>query len=122
MKADHNLVDRMLDVWNEQNPELILDRLKVVLSADIVFIDPTITTRGLIEFEAYVRGFRAKYPHALINRTSGVDAHRNLHRCTWQISMNAKTVFTGFDVSELDANGKICKVLDFFGGLPPLER
>jgi hypothetical protein len=122
MKADHDLVDRMLDVWNEKNPELVMDRLTAVLSADIVFIDPTITTRGLIEFEANVRGFRAKYPHAVISRTSGVDAHSNLHRYTWQISINDKAVLIGTDVSETDAAGRICKVLGFFGALPPLER
>ena len=122
MKADHDLVDRMLDVWNEKNPELVMDRLTAVLSADIVFIDPTITTLGLIEFEANVRGFRAKYPHAVISRTSGVDAHSNLHRYTWQISINDKAVLIGTDVSETDADGRICKVLGFFGAVPPLER
>jgi hypothetical protein len=120
MTSDHEIVDRMLDVWNEKNPELVLARLDAVLSADIVFIDPTITTRGLIEFEANVRGFRAKYPHAVISRTSGIDAHSNLHRYTWQISMKGKAVLTGFDVSEQNAEGKICKVLGFFGPLPPL--
>jgi hypothetical protein len=111
----------MLDVWNEKNSELVLDRLAAVLSADIIFIDPTITTRGLIEFEANVRGFRAKYPHAVISRTSGVDAHSNMHRYTWQISVRGKAVLTGLDVSEKNAEGKICKVLGFFGPLPPLQ-
>jgi hypothetical protein len=44
----------------------------------------------------------------------------NLHRYTWQISMKGKPVLTGFDVSEQNAEGKICKVLGFFGPLPPL--
>ena len=122
MSAEHSVIDRMLDVWNEKNPDLVLDRLSAVLSEDVVFTDPTITTHGLVEFEANVRGFRAKYPHAVISRTSGIDAHSNLHRYTWQISMNGKAVLSGFDVSEHNSEGKICKVLGFFGALPPLER
>ncbi len=120
MKAEHDVVDRMLDVWNEENPDLVLERLSAVLSEDVLFIDPTITTRGLVDFEANVRGFRAKYPRAVISRTSGIDAHSNLHRYTWQISIKGKAVLTGFDVSEQNAEGKICKVLGFFGPLPPL--
>jgi hypothetical protein len=58
----------------------------------------------------------------VISRTSGVDAHSNLHRYTWQISINDKAVLIGTDVSETDAAGRICKVLGFFGALPPLER
>lgn len=120
MKTEHDVVDQMLDVWNETNPELIFDRLSAVLTPDIVFIDPTVTTRGLTEFEANVRRFRAKYPDAVISRTSGIDSHHNLHRYSWQISMSGKVALTGFDVSESAANGRICKVLGFFGPLPPI--
>lgn len=118
MNAEQCTVDRMLDVWNERNPELIRDRLAAVLSPEVVFIDPTIVTTGLAEFEANVRGFRAKYPEAVISRTSGIDAHHNLHRYSWQISMNGRVVLTGFDVSESSSDGLICRVLGFFGALP----
>jgi hypothetical protein len=112
-------LDRMLAVWNLRELEALPARLREVLAEGVVFIDPTIVTTGLAEFEANVRDFRRRYPEAVIERSSAVDSHHNLHRYHWEITVQGRRLVAGFDVSETDAQGKVCRVLGFFGPLAP---
>jgi hypothetical protein len=111
-------LDRMLAVWNERDLTRVRAQLEAALAPEIVFIDPTIVTTGLYEFEANVRAFRTKYAHASLVKTSGIDSHHNLHRYTWAISIGSKLMVAGFDVTETNQEGRIVRVLGFFGPLP----
>ncbi len=113
-------LDGMLAVWNERDLTKVRDQLQAVLATNVEFIDPTIVTRGLDEFEANVRSFRKKFPHASVRRTSGVDSHHNLHRYSWAIDVGSKLLVAGYDVAETDQDGKVARVLGFFGPLPGL--
>jgi hypothetical protein len=114
--------DHMLDAWNERDLGRLRGHLEAALAPDVVFIDPTIETHGLAEFEKNVRDFQAKYPQAEIRRASGIDSHHQIHRYSWEIVHGGKVFLLGFDVAETTAEGKVCKVLGFFGPLPGLER
>jgi hypothetical protein len=122
MSPGPNSIDRMLAVWNERDLNRIRGHLEGALTSDIAFIDPTIETHGLGEFEENVRDFRTKYAQAVIRRASGIDSHHNLHRYSWEISAAGKVFLVGFDVAETAADGKVCKVLGFFGQLPDLSQ
>jgi SnoaL-like domain len=122
MSAPTNPVDNMLAVWNERDLSLIRGRLEAVLAPDIAFIDPTIETHGVGEFEENVRDFRTKYPQAIIRRASGIDSHHNLHRYHWEITVEGKVFLAGFDVAETAEDGKVCRVLGFFGPVPKLDK
>lgn len=110
--------DHMLAAWNERDPSLIRAHLDQALAEDIEFIDPTIVTRGIAEFEQNVRRFRLKYPDAQLALSSGVDSHHNLHRYDWEIIVGGNVLLRGFDVTETDAELKVRRVLGFFGPLP----
>lgn len=111
--------DAMLAAWNERDMSRVRGRLEQALAPEVVFIDPTIETRGIDEFERNVREFRAKFPRADLRRTSGVDSHHRLHRYSWEIVIDSKVILPGFDVTETRADGKVTRVLGFFGPLPP---
>ncbi len=113
-------VDAMLAVWNVRDLSLVRAHLEAVLAHGVEFIDPTIVTRGVDEFEANVCDFRRKYPNAVISRTSGVDSHHDLHRYTWAIHVGSKLVLSGSDVTQTDQSEKVVRVLGFFGPLPAL--
>ena len=115
-------IDNMLAAWNERDLSRVRGRFEAVLAPDIAFIDPTIETHGLDEFEENVRDFRSKYPQANIRRASGIDSHHNLHRYSWEIAIEAKVILVGFDVAETAEDGKVCRVLGFFGPLPQLNH
>jgi SnoaL-like domain len=111
--------DRMLDAWNERDPGGVRQHLDAALAPDVVFIDPTIVTHGIAEFEKNVHDFRVKYPTALLRRSSAVDSHHHLHKYHWEIIIDSKVFLPGFDVTETNAEGKVVRVLGFFGPLVP---
>ncbi len=111
-------LDHMLAAWNESDPAMVRSHLERALAADVEFIDPSVETHGLDEFEANVHDVHAGLPGATYWRTSGVDSHHGLHRYSWQITRDGETVITGFDVTEVDGDGMVTRVLGFFGPLP----
>ena len=113
-------LDHMLAAWNEPDPAKVRGHLDGALVSGVEFIDPTIHTRGIDEFEANVHQVHQQLPGALYERSTGVDSHNNLYRYGWQISVDGTVVMPGFDVAEVDGAGKIFRVLGFFGELPKL--
>jgi len=111
-------LDHMLAAWNERDPAKVRAHLDKALALDVEFIDPSIETQGIDEFEANVHEVHARIPGADYSRTSGVDSHHRLHRYSWQISHDGEIVVPGFDVTEVDKDGKVVRVLGFFGPLP----
>jgi hypothetical protein len=109
--------DHMLAGWNEADPAKIRAHLDRALADEVLFVDPTIVTRGRDEFEANVREFRSRWPDAVCARTSAFDTHHRLYRYSWQITRGEKVVVRGLDVVELDAEQRVQKVLGFFGPL-----
>lgn len=69
-------LDHMLAAWNEQDPERVRGHLDKALAPDVKFIDPSVETHGIDEFEVNVRTVQATLPGARYSRTSGVDSHR----------------------------------------------
>ena len=111
-------LDHMLAAWNETDPSKVRGHLEQALATEIEFIDPSTVTRGIDEFEANVRNVHAALPGAEYSRTSGVDSHHGLHRYSWQISRDGEVLLPGFDVASIDEEGRVTRVLGFFGPLP----
>jgi hypothetical protein len=122
MSTQFNSVDRMLAIWNERDLGQIRSRIEAALTPDVAFVDPTIETHGFNEFEANVCDFRTKYPQAVIRRASGIDSHHNLHRYGWEISAGGRVFLFGFDVAETAEDGRVSRVLGFFGPLASLSE
>jgi hypothetical protein len=117
MKYPESL-DHMLAAWNERDPARVRGHLERALSPDVEFIDPSIETHGIDEFEANVHEVHSRIPGAEYSRTSAVDSHHSLHRYAWQIALDGEVVMPGFDVTEVDDDGRATRVLGFFGPLP----
>lgn len=110
----------MLAAWNETEVERSRQHLNHALAEDVVFIDPTIVTTGIDEFERNVRRFRLAFPDARCLRTSNFDTHHRLYRYNWEIKRSNETLVVGFDVVELNEANQVARVLGFFGPLQPL--
>jgi hypothetical protein len=108
----------MLAAWNDADPSKIRYHLEMALAPEIEFVDPSVETHGIDEFEVNVRNVQAALPGVEYSRTSGVDSHHGLHRYSWQISRDGEVLLPGFDVTSVDGQGKVTRVLGFFGPLP----
>ena len=112
--------DHMLAAWNERDLDKVRGHLDQALAPDICFIDPSIETHGIDEFEANVREFRGRLPDARCVRASGIDSHHKLYRYAWEIYRGEELFLPGFDVVEVDEAGLVKRVEGFFGALPAL--
>jgi hypothetical protein len=110
-------LDLMLAAWNESEPGKVRGILDKALAPDVHFLDPSIDVTGIEGFEANVHEVHARIPGAVYSRTSGVDSHHNLFRYHWAIHRDGNLVVPGFDVTELDSDGRVQRVLGFFGPL-----
>ena len=111
-------LDHMMAAWNEREPAQVRGHLERALSPDVVFIDPSIVTRGIDEFEANVHEVHSRLPEAEYGRSSGVDLHHDVARYAWEIRRAGELLMPGFDVAELDREGRVLRVIGFFGPLP----
>jgi len=107
----------MLAAWNEQDSTKVRSHLEAALDKDIHFVDPNYDIIGVDAFEAMIHAVQKQIPEAVYSHTSKPDAHHNLYRYYWAIHHNDKLIMPGFDVTEIDATGKITKVIGFFGKL-----
>ena len=114
-------LDHMLAAWNEQDPTVVRAHLEKAISPDVEFIDPSVEAHGIDEFEANVHHVHKQVPGAVYERSTVVDSHHRLHRYNWRILRDGNTVLDGFDVTEVDEDGKVLRVLGFFGPLQDLE-
>jgi hypothetical protein len=110
----------MFAAWNESDPAKTRGHLERALVPDVVFIDPSVEVHGIDEFEANIRDVREKVPGASYEVTSAVDSHHNLHRYSWAIVLDGRVLLPGLDVTQTDDDGRVTRVLGFFGPLPSL--
>lgn len=114
MKNHPKSLDHMLAAWNEKDSKKIRDHLNAALDEEVHFVDPNYDIIGIEAFEAMVHAVQKKIPGAIYTHTSEFDSHHNLYRYYWAIHHNDKLIMPGFDVTEVDASGKITKVIGFF--------
>jgi hypothetical protein len=117
--AESNLI-AMMEMWNERDMCQIRRRLEAIMDPHVEFCDPLHHIHGLDAFEAMVRKFREDYPRAELSRTTKIDHHHDRYRYEWLIVQDGKTVIPGFDVAQIDPDGKIKRIDGFFGPLKKL--
>ena len=111
--------DHILAAWNEQDPTKVRDHLDKALAPEVHFVDPSIDLVGIEAFEANVHRVHEQLPGAVYSRTSDADGHRGHHRYHWAIHLDGERLLAGFDVTVTDAEGRVEKVIGFFGPLDP---
>jgi hypothetical protein len=109
--------DHMLAAWNEREPAKVRGRLERALAPDVHFVDPDNDVTGIDAFEKMVHAFRERLPNAVCSRASEIDSHHRLHRYHWAIHRDGALLLPGFDVVETDPEGRVARVLGFFGPL-----
>ena len=110
--------DHMLAAWNEENPSAVRAHLDKALARDVRFGDPSIDVTGVDGFEANVHHVHENNPGNRYSRVSKIDSQHGFHRYHWAIhDKDGNLVLPGFDVVEMDDQGRVKCVIGFFGVL-----
>jgi len=112
------LVDAYCDVWSEPKPELRRQRLLPIWAWNTTYTDPTVHTTGCDELLEHIGKVLARRPGSIVKRTSNVDGHHECARFAWHVVQADGTPLPeGIDFLEINDDGKIQRIVGFFGPL-----
>jgi hypothetical protein len=113
------LVDTYLAAWNERDPQRRAELIQRAWAPGGRLIDPPLTGEGDEGIGDVVAAMHEHYPEHSFERTSGVDLHHEHLRFAWELRGPDGTVaVSGIDVADLAPDGRLARVLGFFGELP----
>lgn len=104
--------------WGEPDRTARERLLERVFAADGTYTDPTVDLAGRAALVTHIGQFQERSPGARIEPISVVDAHHGQLRFAWRLVMpNGTVVVEGLDYGELTSEGKIKRIVGFFGPL-----
>ena len=111
--------------WNEPDEAKRAAHLESAWAESGIYTDPTAYVEGRAGLVKHIGGFLGspQFKGFHITPTSGADFHHDKARFSWKMT-NAEgaTVTEGVDFVEFDKDGRIMKIVGFFGPLPALEQ
>lgn len=127
MKQPANSLEKLIEMycsaWDEPDPARREQILKDVWAEDGIYTDPTIHTVGRRELVKHIGKVLAHYPGSRIVITSVLDTHHGMVRFAWKkVLADGKSLPEGVDFCELSSEGKLQRVVGFFGPLTRREE
>ena len=112
------LVDSYCTAWSADDPAKRLALLAEVWEETGVYVDPTAVCTGRNELAEHIGKVQQRYPGAKVIRTSVLDRHHDLLRFAWKMVLaDGKSLPEGVDFAELSDDGKLQRIVGFFGPL-----
>ena len=108
--------------WNERDEGARRELLERVWADDGVYCDPSAVVEGREALVAHLGGFHERMPGHTIVLTTAVDEHHDRLRFGWRmLGPDGEPALDGMDFVALDGDGRIRRVVGFFGPLTPAE-
>jgi len=105
--------------WNEPDAVARLKILERCWAEYASYVDPNVELSGSTAFSDHISNVQAGRPGARIEMMSGVDLHHNVVRFLWRVvRADGRLGDTSIDFGEVDAGGRLMKIVGFFGEAP----
>jgi SnoaL-like protein len=116
------LVDTYLDAWNERDAGRRGELVSRAWAEEGQLADPPLTGSGHAGISDVAAAMHQQFPDHRFERTSGVDEHHGFLRFGWNLTGPDGTVATnGIDVGVVGEDGRLARIVGFFGDLPAKE-
>jgi len=120
MPAIATLVDGWLATYSDPDAARRLRAIRESWNAEGRLVDPPLEARGHQGISDQAATLLAQFPGHRFERSSAIDAHHQFLRYGWKlVDASGAAVLEGLDVMELDVDGRIARVVGFFGAQPP---
>lgn len=121
--AFEKVIDTYCSAWCETDAvkrDAILAR---VWGEGATYTDPTVHVAGRAALVAHIDAVFKVYPGARIARVSAVDVHHAVARFAWKmVLVDGMSLPEGIDFAELGSDGKLARIVGFFGPLASVAR
>jgi len=115
------MIDRYCNAWSEPDAARRQQLLDQVWAEDGTYTDPLSNVAGRSNLSALIGGFLQQYPGSRIVLASAVDLHHERVRFAWKwVLADGSTTMEGMDFGELASDGRLRKIVGFFGPVVPL--
>ncbi|HVL06399.1 MAG TPA: nuclear transport factor 2 family protein [Acidimicrobiales bacterium] len=114
----NEVVETYQRAWSEEGPAQ-RRLLELVLTEDAELVQPNGRAGGRDAVLQRIAGLNDRWPGASVVITSGADEHHGFVRYTWELRGPESVLLTGFDIGELAPDGRLRRVVQFFGPFPP---
>jgi SnoaL-like protein len=112
-------VEDYVAAWNEPDAAARTKLLDSCWAEDATYLDPNADLRGRSALGAHITKMQAGRPGARIEFMSGIDLHHNVVRFLWRLVRgDGSTGDVSIDFGEVDASGKLVRIVGFFGEPP----
>jgi hypothetical protein len=110
------LVDRHLAAYCEPDAGRRSAAIRELWNPEGRLVDPPLEARGHQGIADQAATLLAQFPQHRFERDGAVDAHHGFLRYGWKLlDANSAAVLQGVDFAELDAQGRLLRVVGFFG-------
>jgi hypothetical protein len=115
------IVTQYMAAWNEPDDAARRALLEQCWSDGGVYLDPNVLLAGRDALATKIGEVLAGRPGARLEFMSGIDVHHNVVRFLWRLVRADGTCGdTSIDFGEIGADGRLVKIVGFFGAAPPL--
>lgn len=118
MDTLERLIDTYCAAWSDPDPTRRREILSGVWADGATYTDPAMHAVGLNALLAHIDAVLAQRPGAKVVRTSRVDTHHDVARFAWRVvEADGTALPEGLDLAEFTADGRIGRIIGFFGPL-----
>jgi hypothetical protein len=108
--------------WSEADEGKRQALLQICWAENGIYVDPTGEVSGREALVQHIGRLQQQFPEDRILLTSGVDEHHGQMRFTWvRVGPDGNRIREGIDVGEMGADGRLVRIIGFFGPLPPIS-
>ena len=123
LAACERLVDAHLAAYCEPDAARRLALIRETWSVEGRLVDPPLEARGHAGIADQAATLLSQFPGHRFERTSALDLHHQFLRYGWRLCSPAgETVLAGVDFMDLDVDGRIARVVGFFGAEPAAKN
>jgi hypothetical protein len=108
--------------WNEHDQAKRAALLEQSWADNGLYTDPTATAVGRDALIAHIGGFHQVRLGHTIHLTSGIDTYGGCFRFSWVMRNGNEVALEGMDFGELAPDGRISRIVGFFGPFPTLNQ
>ena len=123
--STRQVIEAYAAAWCEPDEGARRRLLERVWADDGTYTDPLSHVAGREALVQHIGAFHQQAPGARIVRASGIDAHHGLLRFGWTVfgaTAPPLAGLEGIDFGELAPDGRLGRIVGFFGPLPCLDQ